>query len=341
MDVLKYLNKTIEIAAYLHINYSGQLNIGNIGYHFSRSRNKFWYIPFSTIFKIRKEAADIIWVQGFKYPLQLLMLKLIIGTKTKIIIQHHGEHPFAGLKKLCQKLAGRITNAYLFTSVGIADEWINAGIINSRTKCFEVLEASTYFTTKNKQESYARTGIKKGVQNFLWVGRLDKNKDPLTVLTAFKQYIVQYPDAHLYMIYQTEDLLPEVKSMLSKSRELQNAVHLAGQVSHNELSYWFSAADFFISGSHSEAAGYALIECMACGCIPIVTNIPSFRKITAEGKHGLLYDPGNANTLYDALLRTTALNSTALSADIIKHFSESLSFSAIGTTLSKVFKKLQ
>ena len=340
MDVLKYLNED-DISAYLHINYSGRLNLDNIQYNFSRSRNKFWYIPFSTIFKIRKETADIIWVQGFKHPLQLLILKLIIGNKTKIIIQHHGEHPFAGLKKLCQKLAGRITNAYLFTSVGIADEWINAGIINSRTKCFEVLEASTYLTPKNKQESYVRTGIKKDVQNFLWVGRLDKNKDPLTVLTAFKQYLVQYPDAHLYMIYQTEDLLAEIETVIELNSTLNNTVHLVGKVEHNELPYWFSAADFFISGSHSEAAGYALIECMACGCIPIVTNIPSFRKITAEGKYGLLYEPGNINMLYDTLIKTTNLNSAALSADIVKHFSERLSFSALGATLSNVFKKLQ
>src|SRR5206468_4276990 len=138
----------------------------------------------------------------------------------------------------------------------------------------------------DKQESKVKLGML-GADNFLWIGRLNANKDPLTVLTAFEKYAIQVPSTKFYIIYQTEELLQQIKDRISKSESLMNFVILVGKKYHNELTDWYSAADFFISGSHSEAAGYALVEAMACGCIPIVTNIPSFNNITEDGKYGI------------------------------------------------------
>jgi len=68
--------------------------------------------------------------------------------------------------------------------------------------------------------------------------------------------------------------LQEVNDTIKQSPVLWKAVSLKGKIDNDELSAWYSAADFYISGSHSEGGSYALLEAMACGCIPIVTSIP-------------------------------------------------------------------
>ena len=188
-------------------------------------------------------------------------------------------------------------------------------------------------------KSQTRVGIS-GIHNFLWVGRLNKNKDPLTVLKAFKKYGLYHPNARLYMIYQDEDLLEEVKNKVLQSIVLEDAVKLIGKVEHRELPYWFSAANFFISGSHSEGSGYALLEAMACGCIPVVTAIPSFEKITEKGKYGYLFPPGNVEALALLLENLNNLPIEKERQKIEKYFREKLSFKSIAESLGDVINQL-
>jgi len=179
-----------------------------------------------------------------------------------------------------------------------------------------------------------------GVYNFLWVGRLNKNKDPLTVLKAFKKYGLYHPNARLYMIYQDEELLEEVKNRVLQSVVLEDAVKLIGKVDHRDLPFWFSAANFFISGSLSEGSGYALLEAMACGCIPVVTAIPSFEKITEKGKYGYLFPPGDFDVLARLLENMNTVPIEKERQKIEKYFRENLSFRSIAESLGDVISHL-
>jgi glycosyltransferase involved in cell wall biosynthesis len=131
--------------------------------------------------------------------------------------------------------------------------------------------------------------------------------------------------------------LPELGSFL-RQRQLNGQVVLVGRKGHDELRAWYSAADFYISGSHSEGSGYALIEAMACGCIPVVTHIPSYRKMTDNGRLGFLYTPGNSEELFQVLERLTA--DDALRQEVGKYFEEKLSFEAIGRSIADVCRSL-
>ena len=74
------------------------------------------------------------------------------------------------------------------------------------------------------------------------------------------------------------------------------------------MQLWYNSADFIISGSHYEGSGVAVTEAMSCGCIPVVTDIPSFRSMTGQGKCGLLFKPGNEQDLLAALLKTKEMD---------------------------------
>jgi glycosyltransferase involved in cell wall biosynthesis len=334
-----FIKEKLSIQLIKHLNYESEKYINCVKYVFFESKNKFLHIPFKTHRYIRKQNPDIILIQGLIFPLQLIALKLILPQRTKIIVQHHGERPLPGIKKFFQKIADHFIDMYLFTSIENANEWIDKKIIEDKKKCSELLEGSTVVTVKDKLECRRQLSFK-GNQNFLWVGRLNEGKDPMTVINAFEKYIIIYPEARLFMIFQTEKLLPLIKEKLEENDHLKKAVILKGKVNHDELETWYNAADFFISASHKEGSGYALIEAMSCGCIPIVTRIPSFKKITDDGKFGFLFEPGNSESLLKILLNLEIIDQEELSISILDHFNRSLSFKSIADNLFSICERL-
>ncbi|MCW3090200.1 MAG: glycosyltransferase family 4 protein [Ferruginibacter sp.] len=327
--------KSLDIEIIKHINYKGKVVTNNIEFSFFKSNNRFWYIPFRTHRYIKSQQPRVIIVQGFVFPLQLIFLRFQLGNPCAICLQHHGEQPFKGIKGMIQRFADRFVNAYSFAAIEMAAPWIDAGVISSINKCYEIMGVSTSFKKEEKEVAKRKTGIS-GSPAFLWVGRLNDNKDPFTVLKAFEKYLLVNPHAMLYMIYQQNDLEKEVRSFVNESSLLISNVKLKGKIQHEELSDWFNAADFYVSGSHREGSGYALIEAMACGCVPIVTSIPSFKKITDEGNCGLLYEAGNTGALLDAFVRSQDLDLSWEISKALKQFESNLSFEAYAKQVQSI-----
>jgi glycosyltransferase involved in cell wall biosynthesis len=121
---------------------------------------------------------------------------------------------------------------------------------------------------------------------------------------------------------------------------LEEAVKLIGKVEHEKLIDWYSAINFYISGSWEEGSGYALLEAMACGCIPVITSIPSFNKITENGKYGYLYPPGDSESLARLLENLSGIDIDAERTRIENYFQENLSFKSIAENLNQVFAQL-
>jgi glycosyltransferase involved in cell wall biosynthesis len=333
------LRNKMQITLVKHAGFEGFCENEGLIYHFFKGINKFRFLPVKANRFIAGERPDVVLVQGLGFPLQVIALRLRCGSKVKIIVQHHGELPFSGIKLWCQQLAARFIDAYLFTSAGNADVWRQKHVIKSRHQIFEVLEASTDFAKQDKRQSRKELDIHSNGQVFLWVGRLNANKNPLMILKAFAQYLHFKPSAKLYMIYQTSELLDDINRMLLADQRLALAVTLVGKVPNGELPVWFSAADYYLSGSYKEGSGYALLEAMACGCIPVVTNIPSFQKITQNGKYGYLYKAGDEWSLYKILCDLEEPSAVSPD-DVVNYFNKSLSFNRIAADVYEACKSL-
>jgi glycosyltransferase involved in cell wall biosynthesis len=338
---LPHIGKLCDAEVVLHLLQDDNLRIDYVNYKGFTGKTGFFHIPVNSHRYIKSLKPDVVLIQGLLYPIQVFALRFVLGPQAKILVQHHGDKPFTNrIKKFFQKLADRCIDAYLFTAVGNTQPWIEQGVIKSVDKCYEVLEASAFLRKQDKQVSKNRLQLKDEGTMFLWVGRMNADKDPLTVLRGVEKYCAGMQDAKLYMVYQDNNILAEVTRFIDESTILRNCVVLVGKVNHDELQYWFSAADFFISGSYHEAAGYALIECMACGCIPVVTDIPPFKKITNNGQFGLLFQPGNVDSLTKALQHSESVNRQEMSENILRYFSSSLSFKAIADDIYNICQKL-
>src|SRR5689334_9327337 len=95
---IDHLKEKVNFFSVKHLNYEGQETVDDISYHFFQSKNKSWYIPFKTHRFIKKIKPDVILVEGFVFPLQIIFLRRAVGKNCIIVAQHHGECPFASVK---------------------------------------------------------------------------------------------------------------------------------------------------------------------------------------------------------------------------------------------------
>jgi glycosyltransferase involved in cell wall biosynthesis len=306
---------------------------------FFPGKNKFFHLPFALCRYIRRETPEIVMVHGFTFPVQLLILRFFKPKKTKLIIQHHAEKPFTHpLKCWFQKIAYSGADAFLFASPALAKPYLEQGIIKDERKLHEVMEGSTLFKSLPKQEARAKLNIPDETV-FLWVGRLDANKDPFTVLKAMRCLKEAGKCFKLYMIYGTNELEESLRNYIAEYHLEQHAI-LIGKTEHEILESWYSAADYFVAASYYEGSGIALCEAMACGCIPVVSNIPSFSTMTKQGRYGLLFEAGNEQDLFEKLSSLHNLDSKSMSSSVVQHFQGHLSLEAIGNRFLHIAESL-
>lgn len=323
-----------EVISIEQIDYEGSSIKNGVHYKFIKLSAFQRLIPLKLHSYILSQNPDVIIIQGLHFPLQVIQLGILNRKKIKIIAQHHAEQPFTGFKKYIQRIAGYFIDAYLFASKPMGLGWVNKGNLSSPQKIHEVMEVSSHFSPVIKEIARAKTGVN-AKPAFLWVGRLNENKDPLTVVKAFLKFAAISTEARLYMIYQTDELLDEIRQLLKASPH-GNQIILVGRILHDDLLYWFNSSDFLLSGSHYEGSGTVVCEAMACGCVPIVTDINSFRMITDNGRCGLLYNIGDENDLLDALIKTQTIDLKKKQKNCLNYFRSNLSFEAIANRIQEI-----
>lgn len=214
-----------------------------------------------------------------------------------------------------------------FTASEQARPFTATGVLTPRTQLFAIPESSCRFTPGDRAAARAETGLH-GDPCMVWVGHLIDRKDPLTVIDGIAQAASQLPDPQLWCAFGDAPLLPELQQRLASHPQLAGRVHLLGKVTHARVQRLMQGADVFVSGSRSEGSGYALLEAMACGAVPVVTDIPPFRALTGDGDIGALWPCGNATQLVHALVRVASRRPSR--AQVRKHFDDHLSFAAVG-----------
>ena len=264
------------------------------------------HAPKDFVDAVAGHSPDVVHVNGLIFPQLIAAIRKAVGERVAIVAQHHGgEFPIrgSGLVGMWNRMKWKgglaAADAVSFTAAEQAAPWQAAGVLTSQ-RILEIVESGTAMRRVDRDR--ARTAIgAAGEPLILWVGRLTTNKDPLTVLDGLEQALPGIPDARVVMVFGDDTLLPDVEARVRGSALLHSRITLTARVPRDEMPNYYSAADVFISGSHYEGSGYALIEAMSAGLIPVVTDIPSFRSIA--GDSGERWQPGDANGFAAALAR--------------------------------------
>lgn len=330
---LFYLKNKFHTVSLIQTSYNATENIKNVKIiaHKGRILKKIDF-PFKFHNQLKNINPHYILIHGLRYGLFSFFLKRKFKNAF-ILVQVHGyaKNP-SGLKKKLYQWGEKYIDGFIFTGKGNAKSWVDSKVF-SENKVFEVMEGAIKSPHKNNNQQ-------KESNTFLWVGRLIPSKDPIIVLNAFESYLDVNPLAKLKMVFNADDLLHHVKDRINTSSALKERIVLIGALEKKALEKLYIKSQFFITGSHYEGSGYALLEAMAFGCIPIITKIPSHDFMTGYGKCGFLYEPRNKKELIERLIHLKEINLEAEQAKVYTQFQKKLSFEAIAEDIYTIFMKL-
>ncbi|MGH7554325.1 MAG: glycosyltransferase family 4 protein, partial [Longimicrobiales bacterium] len=199
------------------------------------------------------------------------------------------------------------------------------------------LGGSTDFTPGDREAARDATNMF-GEPCLLWTGRLNANKDPLTMLAGVEQAARTLPGLRVWCCFSEAPLLDVVKQRIARSAALAERVILLGARPHQEMESRFRAADFYIQTSHREASGFSLLEALACGATPLVTDIPATRQIVSDV--GALTPVGDSRSLADAIVAWAGRDQRVLRRAARARFDDVLTFDAIGRQLRRAYETL-
>ncbi len=279
--------------------------------------------------------ADVIHLNGLGFPLHA---RAVSGVGAPVLAQDHASAPPRRLAALHRWGLARVRGV-AFTAREQAEPFVRAGVLRPSVPVFAIPESSTRFTPGDVEAARAATGVH-GDPALLWVGRLDDNKDPLTILDALALALPQVPGARLWCCFHEAPLMDAVRARLAADPALAGRVHLLGAVPHTDVEMLCRAADLFLLGSGREGSGYAVLEAIACGAAPVLSDIPPFRALTGGGAVGALAPRGDAAAFARALVALAAEPRAALRARTLAHFRAELSFPVVGARLVAAYESL-
>ena len=139
----------------------------------------------------------------------------------------------------------------------------------------------------------------------LAAGRIDRQKDYLTLLRAFAR-VREKRQARLVILgapgQGCEDYAEEIQSLASELRVSED-VSFPGFVA-NPFPYMARAALFALSSVYEGLPG-VLIQALACGCPVVSTACPSGpEEILEDGRYGPLVPVGDAQAMADAISKS-------------------------------------
>lgn len=334
----------VRVTALCRFDRDEDVRRGGVDYHFRADDPDLLLagrrtVPASLFQLARSLRPDVVHLHGLLFPLQAAELRLFLGRGPVLAIQHHGERPEGRMRPAFQRALFRAADGFLFTSPGIADEWVLSGVLDPSWPVLGVVEASTDFVPVPRAEARARTGLP-GAPAILWVGRLHEKKDPTTALEGFARALEELPGAQLSMAFREAPLLPEVRAFRERSPLLAERIHLLAEVPHADLPHAFSAADLFLTSSPAEGSNFALLEALACGTPPVASDIPAHRVLTGDGAVGRLFPVGDAEACAREIVAAASRLAEKDRLAARRHFEERLGWPAVAEQAVGAYRAL-
>jgi len=160
----------------------------------------------------------------------------------------------------------------------------------------------------DKQEARERLGINTSGPIILQLGRLVPRKGVDTVIQALGMLQRTGVRAHLFIVggetgAADPELTPEIGRLMRTASDegVNGDVTFLGRRGRDELKYWYSAADIFVTTPWYEPFGITPLEAMACGTPVIGSAVGGIKYTIEDGKNGLLVPPKDPEALVEAL----------------------------------------
>lgn len=265
------------------------------------------------------------------YPLLAALGRDARRRGAALVTHFHGGAParVAALRRV-ERAAFADVGRFGFTTRAHAAPWVRSGALADDARVVEVFEVSSHFTPGDRAAARAATGLR-GAPAVLHLGRLDAVKDPLTVVAGFRTALAALPHAELSFAWTDAPLLDAVRTAAAGL-----PVHWLGPQPRPQVEALLRGADVLVQASTREVCGRAVLEAFATGTPCVLSDIPSFRRLTDHGRVGALFPPGDDGALAAALRQT---DFPALRASVRDHFDAALSYERLADDVVAMYRE--
>lgn len=114
---------------------------------------------------------------------------------------------------------------------------------------------------------------------------------PERVLAAFTAVARDWPDAELVMA--NDGSLRAALEQQVQASEVRGRVSFVGRLDAEALARWYTRARWYFSLPRSDSVSVSVLEAMAHGCVPILSDLPANRELVTDGENGLILADGH------------------------------------------------
>ena len=231
--------------------------------------------------------ADVVHVHGIDFFFDFLALTRLIHGKPLIASTHGGffHTSFASrLKKVFFNTVTRLSSRGYVRIIATSE---NDGQMFGKITCtprLKVIENGVDI------EKFADAASAELQPVLIYFGRWSQNKGLLETIDAFASLSRQKPDTpwRLIVAGREYDLTAQLLCEQAQKLGIEKQVEIHANPNQKELCALLGKASYFICQSHHEGFGIAPIEAMSAGLVPILSDIPPFRKLLTETGQGAL-----------------------------------------------------
>jgi len=127
------------------------------------------------------------------------------------------------------------------------------------------------------------------------------------IVRAFSVVLKEVPESKLilknYQGYETRRI-----NNLVKELKIEESVRFIEKVEYKEMPKYYRAADVFVSVPSFDSMSISLLEAMACGVIPVVSDLPATREWIKDGENGFLVPVRDVNALAASIIKALKKN---------------------------------
>jgi len=166
----------------------------------------------------------------------------------------------------------------------------------------EVYLLRNTFTTSEAEIPSTVIPPQAGQDRFLFVGRIDRNKNLQLVIRALALLKEKLPESK--PVFDIVGAGSEIKSVLNMADQLgvKDRVNYIGPVHHDDLPQYLSGALALILPSISETLGKVIVESLTFGTPVIGSNVGGIPDLITDSFNGFLIDPASPESLSDKMI---------------------------------------
>ena len=159
-----------------------------------------------------------------------------------------------------------------------------------------------------RQRIADRLGFSAALQLLVWVGRLDRQKDPLLLLDAIKGVVETQPNLHLLMVGDG-NMRAQVESRIH-TLELQNHISLLGAIPPEQIAELLQIADLSVLSSAYEGMPIVVLEALATGVPVVTTEVGEVRLVVRDGINGFVVADRSAESFANSISEALSLGAS-------------------------------